>query len=109
MNRWYARRHRIVLALLALLALDAGVYFGWGGRPARRPGFGRALLPLLARAPGFSLGGGRRPAAQPEFDPARLERLTQEVSQLAAEVASLERVREQAPRLRPPPEEFAAE
>ena len=81
MNRWYARRHRIVLALLALLALDAGVYFGWG----------------------------RRPAAQPEFDPARLERLTQEVSQLAAEVARLERVREQAPRFRPHLEKFAAE
>jgi Tfp pilus assembly protein PilO len=81
MNRWYARRHRIVLAMLALLALDAGVYFGWV----------------------------RRPAAEPEFDPARLERLTQEVSQLAAEVARLERVREQAPRFRPQLEKFAAE
>ena len=81
MNRWYARRHRIAIGLLALLALDAAVYFGWV----------------------------RRPAAEPELDPVRLERLTQEVSQLSAEVARLERVREQAPRFRPQLEKLAAE
>lgn len=81
MNRWYARRHRIALGLLAVLALDAGVYFGWV----------------------------RRPATEAEFDPARLERLTQEVFGLAAEVARLGRVREQAPRFRPQLEKFAIE
>lgn len=81
MNRWYARRHRMALGLLALLALDAALYFGWV----------------------------RRPATEPEFDPARLERLSQEVSGLAAEVARLDRVREQAPRFRPQLEKFAVE
>lgn len=81
MNRWYARRHWITLGLLVLLAADAAVYFGWV----------------------------RQPAATPDSDPAQLERLDREVAQRAAEVARLERVREQAPRFRPQLEKLAAE
>lgn len=81
MNRWYARRHWIALGCLVLLALDAGLYFGWV----------------------------RRPVSAPEFDPAQLERVSQEVAALRAEVARLERVREQLPRFRPQVEKFASE
>lgn len=81
MNRWYMRRQWITLGLLLLLAADAAVYFGWL----------------------------RRPAASPETDPAQLESLNEEVARRAAEVARLERVREQAPRFRPQIEKFGAE
>lgn len=81
MNRWYARRRWILLALVALLVADAGAYFGWV----------------------------RRSAAQPESDPAQVARLSREVSERAATVAHLERVREQAPRLQPQLDKFAME
>lgn len=80
MNRWYARRWGIYLAFLALLGVDAGVYWGWV----------------------------RRPGAQAGADPAQVARLNQEVAERAAEVARLGRLREQAPRLRPQLDQFVA-
>lgn len=81
MNRWYQRRRQLTLALLAMLAVDAGVYFGWV----------------------------RRPTPLPEADPAQLEWLSRDVSARAAEVARLERVRERAPQFRPQLDQFARE
>ena len=81
MNRWYARRRWIYFGLVILLGVDGVVYFAWM----------------------------RRPAVLSQADQAQVARLSQEVAEQAAEVARLGRVREQAPRLRPQLEQFAAE
>ena len=81
MNRFYTHRRGILAGLFLLLVADAAAYAGWV----------------------------RRPAGQPEMDPAELVRLEREVEARATEVARLERVREQAPRLRPRLEAFAVE
>ena len=81
MTRWYARRWWIYLGLLALLGVDAGVYWG----------------------------GVRRAGAQAGADPAYVARLSQEAAERAAEVARLGRLREQAPHLRPQLDKFVGE
>ena len=37
MSRWYAYRRWVYTALVVLLVLDAGVYFGWVQRPPMAP------------------------------------------------------------------------
>ncbi|MBI4467307.1 MAG: hypothetical protein HY656_07770 [Acidobacteria bacterium] len=81
MNRLFAVRHGITLGLVALLALDAGAYFGWV----------------------------RRPVGPFETEPAQVEHLAQEVAARAAEVARLERVRELAPGFGPRLDQFGRE
>jgi len=41
MSRWYAYRRWVYTALVVLLVLDAGVYFGW----VQRPPMARAEVP----------------------------------------------------------------
>lgn len=73
MNRWYARRPWIYGGLVLLLALDAGVYFGWV----------------------------RRPALPPEAAKLQAAELRHEVARHQAEVQRLERIRAAVPDLQP--------
>lgn len=81
MSRWYPYRHWIYTALVGLLVLDAGVYFGWVLRPPVAPETARAQLAALER----------------------------ETSERAAEVSRLEEVRKEVPQLRPRLDEFTTE
>jgi len=81
MNRWYARRRLLVIAMLAVLVADAGLYFGWV----------------------------RRPVTEASADPAQVARLADEVAGLRAEVARLARVRERAPQFGPELEKFSGQ
>ncbi|HKZ53681.1 MAG TPA: type 4a pilus biogenesis protein PilO [Candidatus Acidoferrales bacterium] len=81
MSRWYAYRRWVYTALVVLLVLDAGVYFGWVQRPPMAPELARAQLAALER----------------------------EVAERGAEVSRLQRVREQVPHLRPKLDAFTTE
>jgi len=78
MTKWYTYRRWIYLALLAVLLLDALVYFGWVTNAA-----------VVAEA-----------------DPAQVRQLAQEVDFLRTEVERLERARVQVPKLGTKHEEF---
>lgn len=73
MSYLYQRRLWVYTALVALLLLDASVYFRWIQGPANVPGYHEA----------------------------RLTQLQREVTGLEKEVARLRRVREQLPKVRP--------
>lgn len=81
MMQWYAHRRWIYLGLVILLALDAGVYFGWVSNPA-----------VVAEA-----------------DPAQVRQLELEVALLRIEVGRLERVQRQVPRMGRRNDGFVAE
>jgi Tfp pilus assembly protein PilO len=81
MNRWYERRRWIYAVLALILALNAFIYWNWLRLPATETGAEAATLLLLGR----------------------------EVTARAAEVARLERVRDDSPHLRPQLAKFVAD
>jgi Tfp pilus assembly protein PilO len=81
MIRWYAQRYWIYAGLVAVLLLDAVIYFG-------------SVL---------------RPPMEPENAQAQVAALEREVGERSAEVSRLERVRDQLPQLRPRLDEFTSE
>lgn len=81
MNAWYQRRRWMYGGLVLLFVLDALVYAAWL----------------------------RQPRSDPAGDQAAITALAEEVATCAAEVSRLERVRHQAPRLRPDLKKFVEE
>lgn len=81
MNRWYARRRWVYLGVIALLLFDGVFYFGWV----------------------------HRREAQPAAGSTQEESQEKEVAGLAAEVARLQQVQEEAPQLAPKLEKFVKE
>lgn len=81
MHRFYARRRWVYAALVAVLALDAGIYFGWVENPE-----------MVAEA-----------------DPQQVATLEAEVERLQANVDLLEGNQARAPQLEPEMNRFVAE